>query len=224
MNYLSFQRAFFFLLLLLLLLWFFFVELCRPVLYDVRNQSSFIAGGGGRGRSEHFGGIIWFSGGMDGEQWSLTDFKGGYTKLTANGAGSLKYYRDLWGYSGSFYCDMTKNPPPPPHVKWCLKITKWSPKVITNVRNGQRITEYQSSVSKTFCIFRWVLREGVYCQNGIFPPKFLWRNFDCLCFQDANVKLIKELQFEIQTLKTRLKVGRHQTHAMIKWLQIHIQY
>lgn len=94
-NYLSFQRAFFFLLLLLLLLWFFFVELCRPVLYDVRNQSSFIAGGGGRGRSEHFGGIIWFSGGMDGEQWSLTDFKGGYTKLTANGAGSLKYYRDL---------------------------------------------------------------------------------------------------------------------------------
>ena len=37
-----------------------------------------------------------------------------------------------------------------------------------------------------------------------------------LCFQDANVKLIKELQFEIQTLKTRLKVGRHQTHAMIK--------
>ena len=25
---------------------FFFVELCRPVLYDVRNQSSFIAGGG----------------------------------------------------------------------------------------------------------------------------------------------------------------------------------
>lgn len=93
-NYLSFQRAFFF-LLLLLLCFFFFVELCRPVLYDVRNQSSFIAGGGGRGRSEHFGGIIWFSGGMDGEQWSLTDFKGGYTKLTANGAGSLKYYRDL---------------------------------------------------------------------------------------------------------------------------------
>ena len=199
MNYLSFQRAFFFLLLLL------------SVLYDVRNQSSFIAGGGGRGRSEHFGGIIWFSGGMDGEQWSLTDFKGGYTKLTANGAGSLKYYRDLWGYSGSFYW-------------WCLKITKLSPKVITNVRNGQRITEYQFSVSKTFCIFRWVLREGVYCQNGIFQPKFLWRNFDCLCFQDANVKLIKELQFEIQTLKTRLKVGRHQTHAMIKWLQIHIQY
>lgn len=232
MNYLSFQRAFFFLLLLLLC--FFFVELCRPVLYDVRNQSSFIAGGGGRGRSEHFGGIIWFSGGMDGEQWSLTDFKGGYTKLTANGAGSLKYYRDLWGYSGSFYCDMTNNPPPspppppphplPPHVKWCLKITKLSPKVITNVRNGQRITEYQFSVSKTFCIFRWVLREGVYCQNGIFQPKFLWRNFDCLCFQDANVKLIKELQLEIQTLKTRLKVGRHQTHAMIKWLQIHIQY
>ena len=148
---------------------FFFVELCRPVLYDVRNQSSFIAGGGGRGRSEHFGGIIWFTGGMDGEQWSLTDFKGGYTKLTANGAGSLKYYRDLWGYSGSFYCDMTNNPPPspppppphplPPHVKWCLKITKLSPKVITNVRNGQRITEYQFSVSKTFCIFRWVLRE-----------------------------------------------------------------
>ena len=94
-NYLSFQRAFFSLLLLLLLCFFFFVELCRPVLYDVRNQSSFIAGGGGRGRSEHFGGIIWFSGGMDGEQWSLTDFKGGYTKLTANGAGSLKYYRDL---------------------------------------------------------------------------------------------------------------------------------
>ena len=27
------------------------VELCRPVLYDVRNQSSFIAGGGGGGRS-----------------------------------------------------------------------------------------------------------------------------------------------------------------------------
>ena len=105
------------LLLLLLLLFFFFVELCRPVLYDVRTQSSFIAGGGGeyrrggRGRSEHFGGIIWFSGGMDGDQWSLTDFKGGYTKLTANGAGSLKYYRDLWGYSGSFYCDMTNNPP-----------------------------------------------------------------------------------------------------------------
>ena len=92
-----FSTCFFFFLLLLLLLSFFFsvdVELCRPVLYDVRNQSSFIAGGG-RGRSEHFGGIIWFSGGMDGEQWSLTDFKGGYTKLTANGAGSLKYYRDL---------------------------------------------------------------------------------------------------------------------------------
>ena len=71
------------------------VFFCGTVLYDVRNQSSFIAGGGGRGRSEHFGGIIWFSGGMDGEQWSLTDFKGGYTKLTANGAGSLKYYRDL---------------------------------------------------------------------------------------------------------------------------------
>ena len=48
-NYLSFQRAFFSLLLLLLLCFFFFVELCRPVLYDVRNQSSFIAGGGGEG-------------------------------------------------------------------------------------------------------------------------------------------------------------------------------
>ena len=91
-----FSTCFFFpfVVVVVVVVFFFFVELCRPVLYDVRNQSSFIAGGG-RGRSEHFGGIIWFSGGMDGEQWSLTDFKGGYTKLTANGAGSLKYYRDL---------------------------------------------------------------------------------------------------------------------------------
>lgn len=92
---LSFFSTCFFFPFVVVVVFFFFVELCRPVLYDVRNQSSFIAGGGGRGRSEHFGGIIWFSGGMDGEQWSLTDFKGGYTKLTANGAGSLKYYRDL---------------------------------------------------------------------------------------------------------------------------------
>ena len=97
-NYLSFQRAFFFSFCCCCccLLISVDVELCRPVLYDVRNQSSFIAGGGGRrGRSEHFGGTIWFSGGMDGEQLSLTDCKGGYTKLTANEAGSLKYYRYL---------------------------------------------------------------------------------------------------------------------------------
>ena len=65
-NYLSFQRAFFSLLLLLLLCFFFFVELCRPVLYDVRNQSSFIAGGGGGGGRSILEGSYGFQGGWMG--------------------------------------------------------------------------------------------------------------------------------------------------------------
>ena len=55
-----------------------------------RDKALIIVGGGGGQRV--FGGAAWFLEGMEGDQSSLTEYKGGnYRKLTVNLGGSLEY-------------------------------------------------------------------------------------------------------------------------------------
>ena len=77
----------------------------------------FIAYGGWGGE---FCGVTWFSGGVEGDQMSLTEHKGGLLKLTANEGGrgreSSQYYRTSWRDNLNFIVPQAKSSNPPPFL------------------------------------------------------------------------------------------------------------